>query len=98
MEGTCRMSTTAVEREVVLANKEGLHMRPAMQFVDLANRFSSAITVRVKDRCVDGKSIMHVTTLAAGFGDSLRLTAEGADAREAIEALVSLVLSKFDEE
>ena len=32
-------------REILVSNSLGLHARPAMQFVDLANQFSSAITV-----------------------------------------------------
>jgi phosphocarrier protein len=33
------------EAEVRIKNDEGLHMRPAMRFVDIANRFACDITV-----------------------------------------------------
>ena len=82
-----------VERMVEIRNKEGLHMRPAMQFVDCANGFESAIHVCKGDECVDGKSIMQVTMLAASEGTRLKLTATGHDAREAIDALTRIIES-----
>ena len=52
-------------REVTIANKYGLHARPAAEFVKLANRFASEIWVRKDDLEVSGKSIMGVMMLAA---------------------------------
>lgn len=46
---------------------------------------------------VNGKSIMGVLMLAAEKGSSLTITAEGSDAREAVEALANLVRAGFDE-
>ena len=46
------------EIEIEIKNADGLHMRPAMQFVDLASKFESKISVTNKDTTVDGKSIM----------------------------------------
>jgi len=83
------------EIEVEILNPEGLHMRPAMQFVDLANSFDSDITVSHQDLTVDAKSIMQMTMLAATCGSRLRIQAVGADARQAIEALKRLVEQKF---
>jgi len=73
-------------------------MRPAMQFVDVANLFDSDITVSNDQNAVDGKSIMQMTMLAATCGTKLKIKAEGADAQQAIEALRDLVEQKhFDE-
>ncbi|KPL24743.1 MAG: hypothetical protein AMJ75_02960 [Phycisphaerae bacterium SM1_79] len=86
------------ETEIEIKNAEGLHMRPAMQFVDLANRFDSDITVSNSETHVDGKSIMQMSMLAATCGTQLRVKAEGPDAHEAINALRELVEEKhFDE-
>jgi len=86
------------ETELEIRNSDGLHMRPAMKFVDIANGFDSDISVSNGQTDVDGKSIMQVTMLAATFGTKLRLRAEGPDAREAIEALRELVEEQhFDE-
>lgn len=86
------------EADLEIKNAEGLHMRPAMQFVDIANRFQSDIMVSNDQTKVDGKSIMNISMLAATCGTKLRVRAEGPDAREAIEALRELVEVKhFDE-
>jgi len=86
------------EAELEIRNADGLHMRPAMKFVDIANRFKSDITVSNADTNVDGKSIMQISMLAATCGTRLKLRAEGHDALEAIKALRELVEEKhFDE-
>ena len=86
------------EAELEIKNSDGLHMRPAMKFVDLANGFDSDITVSSADTDVDGKSIMQITMLAATCGTKLRIKAKGPDARKAIEALRELVEKQhFDE-
>ncbi len=77
--------------ELEIKNAEGLHMRPAMQFVDIANRFKSEINVSNGDTKVDGKSIMQISMLAATCGTKLQVRAKGQDAREAIDALKELV-------
>ena len=86
------------EMEVQIKNAEGLHMRPAMQFVDVANRFECDITVSKDKNSVDGKSIMQMSMLAATCGTRLKIKAEGADAKRAIDVLRELVQEKhFDE-
>lgn len=79
------------EVEVEIKTADGLHMRPAMQFVDVANRFDCQITVSNGENNVDGKSIMQMTMLAATCGTKLKIKAEGKDAAKAIEALRRLV-------
>lgn len=88
-----------VVREVTVPNKQGLHARPVMSFVDLASRFTSAVTVSNKSRgreTVDGKSAMQVMLLEATKGCVLEITCRGADARQAADALVALVESEFN--
>lgn len=86
------------EADMEIRNAEGLHMRPAMRFVDTANRFDSDIVVSNGQTKVDGKSIMQVSMIAATCGTKLRVRAEGRDARDAVEALRELVEVKhFDE-
>ena len=88
-------------REIIVSNKLGLHARPAMQFVDLANQFKSAITVHKggdEPEIADGKSVMQMIILAATEGTPLRIEAEGEDAEVAVEKLAELFASKFGEE
>ena len=85
------MSHQKIEIEVEIKNADGLHMRPAMQFVDTASKYSCDITVSNGDVSVDGKSIMQMTMLAATQGTKLKITADGQDGQQAIEELRELV-------
>jgi len=87
----------ASEREVVIANQEGLHFRPIMQFVDTAQRFTAQVTVHCGDRRADGRSPMEMLMLVATYGSTVRVVTEGADAEEALAALVRLIESGFGE-
>jgi phosphocarrier protein HPr len=82
------------EAEIEIKNAEGLHMRPAMQFVDIANSFDSKISVTSRKTTVDGKSIMQMSMLAATCGTKLKIRAEGHDAENAVAALQELVENK----
>lgn len=86
-----------IEREVQIVNKLGLHARPAAEIVKTAARFESNITLTRDDLEVNGKSIMGVMMLAAEFGSTIILRADGPDEDQAIEALAALVASKFRE-
>ena len=93
------MSTAA--RDIVVQNSLGVHARPAMQFVDLANRFKSTVTVKKvgpEPGEADGKSIMQMIILAATQGTPLRIEAEGEDAEQAVTELAELFRTKFGEE
>jgi phosphocarrier protein HPr len=88
-------------REVFIVNSLGLHARPAMQFVDVANQFKSDVKVHKggeEPAEADGKSVMQMIILAAVEGTPLRIEAEGEDAEEAVGKLAELVQGKFGEE
>ena len=88
-------------KEIIVSNSMGLHARPAMQFVDLANQFSSSITVHKpgdEATVADGKSVMQMIVLEATQGTPLRIEADGDDAEQAVQKLAELFESKFGEE
>jgi phosphocarrier protein len=87
-----------MDRQVTIQNKLGLHARPAMQFVDVANQFQSGVKVCKGDQTVDGKSIMQMMMLAATAGTVLKIVAEGGDALKALDALEQLINARFGEE
>ena len=90
-----------VSRDIVVSNKLGLHARPAMQFVDLANQFKSDVVVKKggeEPAEADGKSVMQMIILAATEGTPLTIEATGEDAELAVNKLVELFESKFGEE
>lgn len=85
------------EREVKIANRNGLHARPAAEIVKAAARFRSDITIRRDDMEVNGKSIMGVMMLAAECGSTVLLRADGPDADEAVVAIEGLITNGFGE-
>ncbi|MEA2063870.1 MAG: HPr family phosphocarrier protein [Gemmatimonadota bacterium] len=84
--------------KVKVINKLGLHARPAARIVATTKNFVSDISLSKNDMQVDAKSIMGVMMLAAESGSEIVLSAEGEDARQALEELAALFESKFDEE
>ena len=85
-------------REIPIANKYGLHARPAAEFVKLANRYASEVWVSKDELEVSGKSIMGVMMLAAECGSRIRIRARGPDSEAVLDALAALIASKFGEE
>jgi phosphocarrier protein HPr len=83
--------------DVVIANRNGLHARPAAMFVKLASDFEADLSVEKEGIAVSGKSIMGMMTLAASCGTQLRLRASGRDAPEMLDALKKLVAGAFEE-
>jgi len=91
-------SAQKAEKEITIANRLGLHARPAALFVKVASRFRAEVWVKKEGEEVNGKSIMGLMMLAAGQGSVIMLEAEGPEGPEAIDALVALVESGFGEE
>lgn len=85
------------EVKLEIKNEVGLHARPAALFVQTANKFKSAITVKNGDISANAKSILHILTLGAEQGCVITVVAEGEDADQALEALIELNASNFGE-
>ncbi len=86
-----------IELEVGIINRRGLHARAAAKLVTLAERFSASVDVAKDGQSVSARSIMGLMMLGAGPGSSVRLLAEGFDAREALEAIAALIEAGFHE-
>ncbi len=93
MSPTCTVIAT-------IANKLGLHARPAMMFVETASKYACDVRVKRMDSAetFDGKSIMQMMMLAGTCGTKIEISAEGEQAEEAIQALTKLIESKFEED
>ena len=85
------------ERLAQILNRNGLHARPAAEIVKAAAKFKSDITIARDDVEVNGKSIMGVMMLAAEFGSTVTLKADGPDADQALETLCVIIANKFGE-
>ena len=86
-----------LERELLVANKLGLHARATAKLVQLLSGYRSNATLAAKGREVNAKSIMGVMLLAAGQGTPVMLRVEGEDEADAAAAVVELFERLFDE-
>jgi phosphocarrier protein HPr len=87
-----------MERELLIANKLGLHARATAKLVQLLSGFRCNATLLAKGREVNAKSIMGVMLLAAGHGTTVVLRLDGEDEAVAMEAAAALFERKFDED
>jgi phosphocarrier protein len=85
------------QREVEIVNKLGLHARASAKLTQTASRFAADVWLSRNGRRVNAKSIMGVMMLAAGKGSRIAIETDGADADQALDALVSLIDNKFGE-
>jgi phosphocarrier protein len=88
------------ERRAVatIVNKKGLHARASAKLVEASARFQARITVSKDGQSVDGRSIMGLMMLGAPLGSQIEISASGADAEEAMKAILALVQAKFGED
>jgi phosphocarrier protein HPr len=83
---------------VEIRNRRGLHARASARFVTMASGYDAVVTVIKDGHSVTGTSIMGLMMLAAAPGDHVEVSADGAQANEALAALVGLIENKFGEE
>jgi phosphocarrier protein len=91
-------STNSISRDLLIVNQRGLHARASAKFVQLAAGFQADIEVEKDGVSVGATSIMGLMMLAASPGCTIRVTASGPQARQALAALTDLVSSRFGEE
>ena len=84
-------------KDTTVNNQVGLHARPATFFIQKANEFKSSIWVEKDDRRVNAKSLLGVLSLGIVKGTAINLIADGADEKEAVEALYKMISSDFSE-
>ena len=84
-------------KDVTVENQVGLHARPATFFIQKANEYKSSIWVEKEERRVNAKSLLGVLSLGIMGGTDIRIIADGTDEEEAVEGLVTLVKSGFNE-
>jgi|SRR5690348_16430485 len=88
----------AIFRELLIINKRGLHARASAKFVQTVERFNADVWVTRGGETVGGTSIMGLMMLSAGPGTTILVSAAGAEAEAALEAITQLVTDKFHEE
>jgi phosphocarrier protein FPr len=87
---------------LVVANRLGLHARPAARFVQTAGRFpGTQMVVRnlARDRGpVEARSINAIATLGVRQGHEIEVRASGPQAAEALKALKALAEENFGDQ
>ena len=86
------------EQTVTISNRAGIHARPAAVLVQASKDFKSTIYLEKDNYRINGKSILGIMTLGAGYGTEIKISAQGEDEKEAVETLVRIFESKFEEE
>ena len=81
-----------VTKEIVVKCESGLHNRQATYFVQKANEFDSRIWLESENRKMNAKSLLGIMSLGIVTGAKVTLSAEGADAEAAVDALEALLL------
>ncbi|EGY29973.1 Phosphotransferase System HPr (HPr) Family [Candidatus Regiella insecticola 5.15] len=79
------------KQEVNITAPNGLHTRPAAQFVKEAKTFSSDITVTSNKKSASAKSLFKLQTLGLAKGSKVTIQAQGDDEQKAVEHLVKLM-------
>jgi phosphotransferase system HPr (HPr) family protein len=80
-----------VEKQVRVKLKDGLHARPAAQFVNLLGKFQSDVFLIKNDRKIAAKSIFNIMSAAVREGDLITVVADGDDEKEALDFVVKFL-------
>lgn len=85
-------------RTLLIENRLGLHARAAIKLVELAQSFDAKITLKNADNSAEADSVMALLMLESGQGEPVTVIAEGAQAKQALDAICALIAQKFEED
>lgn len=85
-------------RRLTIVNKRGLHARASAKFVQTVEKFDASVSVAKDGMHVGGTSIMGLMMLAAGINSTILVSASGAEAGQALDAIEALIADRFGEE
>ena len=84
-------------KSVRVVNETGLYAKAATSFIQKANEFKSTVWIEKDERRVNAKSLLGILSMGLARDTEMTIIAEGRDEEEAVEALVTLVSSGFQE-
>lgn len=85
--------------QVEIKNRLGLHARPAMRLFELIQTFRSTVVFRNRqNEEARADSVLAMLMLDSEQGSFIEVEATGPDENSAIEAIISLFDSGFDED
>lgn len=83
--------------QITVENQVGLHARPATLFVQTAQKHQAEITVSHEGKTVNAKSLLGLLSLGVTKDAIITVAANGSDEEVALNALTTLIQSKFGE-
>ena len=86
-----------LKREVIIANKLGLHARAATKLATLAATFDANVTLEQGTKSASASSILGLLMLESGMGKTISVVSEGHDEQAAMDAVCQLIEDKFEE-
>ncbi|MDR1803704.1 MAG: HPr family phosphocarrier protein [Treponema sp.] len=86
------------EQVVKIINRAGIHARPAAVLVNSIKDLKANVYLEKGHDRINAKSIMGILTLLATYGTELKVVAEGEEEEVAVETIVRLIETKFEEE
>ena len=95
--GPATSASGAVTRDVVVPLLHGVHARPAAAIAAVAKIFAADVSLIARGKSANAKSPVALMTLGVGRDDAVTVSATGADADAAVEAVATLILSGIDE-
>jgi phosphocarrier protein len=78
-------------KEVIVRCESGLHNKQVTYFVQKANEFKSSIWLESENRRMNAKSLLGIMSLGIVTGAAVTLSADGADAEDAVNALENML-------
>lgn len=86
-----------VSKTIVLSNEKGLHLRPAGKVCDLALTFKAHSQMQIGDQIYNLKSMLSVLSAQVSSGTEMKITCEGVDEKEALDAIVRLMSGDLED-
>ncbi len=74
-----------IEKSITIQLSGGLEARPIAMLVQVASQHESSVYIEADGKKVNAKSIMGMMSLALGTGESVKVTADGSDEKEAMD-------------
>lgn len=83
-----------IEKSITIQLSGGLEARPIAMLVQVASQHESSVYIEAQGKKVNAKSIMGMMSLALGTGESVKVTANGSDEKEAMDNIEKYLSGK----
>ena len=87
-----------VSQTFMIRNSAGLHLKPAAMLCTETIKYKSSITLTFGNMTINAKSVLNVLSACVKCNDTIMLTCEGEDEKEALENIGNLILSGLGED